>query len=245
MSMCVSLAKMRGGSQVHGGPPALTHEPRARAYAPLVAAAFRVSPWSLSVTTYGSRGNFVGRLHAYTSEPARSLALAQLGVHLRPDLLDGAAAVDFLHDALRAVVGQDGDRLVVVGAEALLQRIGGVVGALEERRAALVILHRLLHRLAVRAELHGLRRAELHVVRPSAGLVHPAAADALLEHGGVDVEGHHERHGLAIARQHLVERVRLGLRAREAVEDEAAGAVGRLDAVCDDADDDRVIDEAA
>mmetsp|Transcript_88245 Transcript_88245/g.159114 ORF Transcript_88245/g.159114 Transcript_88245/m.159114 type:complete len:213 (-) Transcript_88245:441-1079(-) len=169
----------------------------------------------------------------------------KLGRDILPHLVDVSAAIDGLHDALWLVVVQDGEGLGIVAVKALDEGLGGIIRPLEEEGASLVVRHRGREGLAVRAKLHALGRAELHVVGAATALVHPAAADPFLKHRWVDLEGHHQGHGLPSLRQHLVQGLGLGHSAREAIQDEALAAIWLLDAVRDDADDDLVRNQAA
>lgn len=144
------------------------------------------------------------------------------------------AGVNALPDARVLVVADDGGGLLVVGGETLLERVGVVVGALDEGLAGEVVLH------------VDLGRVEGAVVGAARGGVDEAAGDAGDQQGVVDLEldGVLQR-GLLLG-QHLVEGLGLGDRPGEAVEDEAALAllVG-LELALDHADDDVVADEAA
>mmetsp|Transcript_71769 Transcript_71769/g.156213 ORF Transcript_71769/g.156213 Transcript_71769/m.156213 type:complete len:342 (+) Transcript_71769:52-1077(+) len=172
-------------------------------------------------------------------------AIAQLGLDLGPDVVDGGSAIDTFHDALGCVVVQDRHRLLLVAIQALGQGLGGVVRALHQLVARDVVLHRFRDRLAIRAQLHGLGRGILDMVGPARCLVDPTAADSLLQDGGVDVESHDEGDGLTRLGEHLVEGLGLRLGSREPIQDETRLAVIRLDAVSDDADDNLVADQSA
>ena len=145
---------------------------------------------------------------------------------------------------------EHGHGLLVVGVEAGDERLRGVVAALHERLAGLVVLHplRLVLFLVqiLPAELgQRLGRVELDVVGPAGGLVHPPAADALGEHRVGNRELDHPGHRLARLGELLVEHLGLRESPGEAVEDEAVHAVLLLDAIGDDADDDLVRDQSA
>lgn len=140
---------------------------------------------------------------------------------------------------------QDGDGLAMVSRQSLHKGRGGIVGTLHEGLTGLVILHGLRHGLAVGTELHALGRGKLDMVRPAGLLVNPAAADTLLQ----DLVGYLQLNDLGnggtLLGEHLVEGLGLDKGAGEAVEDETEAAVGLLDAVADDADDDVIGHEAA
>ena len=175
---------------------------------------------------------------------ARLLA-AQRSLNLHPDSVHSLVGVDFPHDTVGSVVIQDGDGLAVVARQSLHKGRGGIVGTLHEGLTGLVILHRLRHGLAVGTKLHALGRGKLDMVRSSGLLVNPSAADALLE----DLVGYLQLNDLGnggtLLGEHLVEGLGLDEGAGETVEDETEAAVGILDAVADDADDDIIGHEAA
>ena len=99
----------------------------------------------------------------------------------------------------------------MVRAKALLERLGVVVGALDERLARNIVRH-------VR-----LRRVEDLVVGAARGGVYKAAGDAGDEERIVDLEFDGVLEGLRGGGEHVVEFLGLGYCSGEAVEDEAGG----------------------
>ena len=130
--------------------------------------------------------------------------------HVLPDLAGLLAGVDALPDAGLLVVVDNGGGLLVVGAEALLQGVGVVVGALDEGLAGDVVLHVLLGGV------------EGGVVGSARGRVDEAAGDAGDEEGVVDLELDDVAELALLLLEHGVEAFSLGNGAGEAVEDESA-----------------------
>lgn len=139
----------------------------------------------------------------------RSLVIDNLEQAL-PDLARLLAGVDGLPDARLLVVGDDGGGLGVVGAEALLERLGVVVGALDEGLTRHVVGH------------GHLGRVEDLVVGAPRGRVDQPARDARDEQRVVDLQLDGVLERLLRDGQHVVELLGLGYCSREAVEDEAA-----------------------
>lgn len=83
------------------------------------------------------------------------------------------------------------------------------------------------------------------MVRPSGLLVNPPAADALLEDPVGYLQLNDLGHARALLRKHLVQGPGLDQSAGESIEDETEAAIGLLDAIANDADDDVIGNEPA
>lgn len=160
-----------------------------------------------------------------TSDPAQDAGAAALGLVLvavedgqqaLPDLAGLLAGVDGLPDARLLVVAHDGGSLLVVGGKALLERVGVVVGPLDQGLARDVVGHGLLGRV------------EGQVVAAARGWVHQPARDTRHQQGVVDLQLHGVLKLLVALPQHLVEALGLGHGTGEAVEDES----GRGERTC-------------
>lgn len=128
-----------------------------------------------------------------------------------PDGTGLLGGIDGLPDASLAVVVDDGGSLGVVGCEALLERIGVVVGALDQRLASHVVSHGLLGRV------------EGGMVRAARGRVHKAASNAGDKQGVVDLQLDSMLELLVARLQHGVEGLGLWHGPGEAIEDESMG----------------------
>lgn len=135
-------------------------------------------------------------------------------------------------DALLTVVVGHGGRLGVVGAKALLERLGIVVGPLDQGFAGDIVRHGLLGRAVEmqtivsisisEAKMYlGGRLPELLVVAPPAGRVNQPAGDARDEEVVVDFEFDGVVELLLLALEHVIELLSLGRGSRESIEDEA------------------------
>ena len=106
-----------------------------------------------------------------------------------------------------------------------------------------VVLHVVLGGLGASGQALGLKPLECGVVRTARLLVDPAPTDALLQDRVRHRQRNHAVDLLALSRQHGIERLGLGHCAGEPVENEALGALGLLDLIADNADDDVVRDK--
>ena len=137
-----------------------------------------------------------------------------------------------MQDAARGVMRQDRRGLAVVGVEASLHRVAVVVGAAGEAGAMTHIAHA--------RDGGGLERV---VIPRAAGGAGEAPGDALDQGRVIDLQLHHRVQRHAPGRQQPIQRLGLRHCAREAVQDEAIGAIRLLDPVSQHADDDVVGDE--
>lgn len=127
-----------------------------------------------------------------------------------PHLAGLLASVNGLPDARLLVVVHNGGSLLVVGLKALLEGVGVVVGALDERLAGDVVDH------------GHLGRVEGGVVGAARCWVDQATRDARDQQGVVDLQLHSVLQGLVALLEHCVETLSLGNGTRETVEDESA-----------------------
>ena len=141
----------------------------------------------------------------------------------RGDGVDAAGAVDPGEAPASLVVGNDGGRLLAVGGESRAHGLAVVVRPAGEVRAAAVV-----------ADALDGRPVEAVVIAGAAVGAGEAADDALDQRLLVDLDGDHAVEHEAALGQHLVQCRRLRHRAREAVQDEAAGAVRPVDPLGDE-----------
>lgn len=139
----------------------------------------------------------------------RLVELAEDGGQAGPDELLVLGSVDLGPDTLLLVVLDNGDGLLVVGDQALLEGLGVVVRALDERLASDVVLH---------GDLGG---SELSVVRAARGDVDQASSDA--GHQQVVVNGQLDNgvQVLLLVLQHGIELLGLDSGAGESIENES------------------------
>src|SRR5581483_783203 len=149
------------------------------------------------------------------------------------DVVHRAFAVDRGELVLLLVVVDQRRGLVLIDLEALADHFLVVVRALHEL-AAVVIADALL-----------LRRAVVDVVEMAADAAGAPAREPLDQAVELHVQQDRLVQRLALGLEHLVERLRLRERAREAVEDEAEAGVLRAQPLADHADDDVVGDQLA
>lgn len=130
-----------------------------------------------------------------------------------PHLPRFLAGINRLPDATLLVVRDNGGSLLMVGTEALLERFGVVIGALDERLTRHVIGH------------IGLGWVEDLMVGPARGGVDEAASDTRDEEGIINLELNCVLERLVGARKHVVKFFGLRHRSGEAVKDEAAQGI--------------------
>lgn len=137
--------------------------------------------------------------------------LAEDGEHAGPDQLLILGSVDLGPETLLLVVLDNGDGLLVVGDETLLEGFSIVVGTLDEGLAGDVVLH---------GDLGG---SELLVVGATGGDVDQATGDAGDEEVVVDGELDNGVQGLLLVLQHGIQLLSLDNSAGESIENESIG----------------------
>jgi hypothetical protein len=130
--------------------------------------------------------------------------------HVLPHLAGLLAGIDALPDTGGAVVVDDRGGLLVVGVQALLQGLGVVVAALDQRLASDVVLHVILGGV------------EGGVVGTAGGGVDQAASDASNEERVVDLELDGVLQRLVALLEHNVKTLGLGDGTGEAIQNETA-----------------------
>ena len=153
---------------------------------------------------------------------ARRPASSKGGNDVRRDGVDAARAVDPGEAPAGLVVGDDRGRLLVVGGEARGHGFAIVVRPPREVRTSALVANAL-----------GAGPVELVVIAGAAVGAGESADDALDQRLLIDLDGDHLVERQPAFGQHAVQRVGLRHRAREAVEDETAGAVRLLDPLGD------------
>mmetsp|Transcript_44239 Transcript_44239/g.116260 ORF Transcript_44239/g.116260 Transcript_44239/m.116260 type:complete len:225 (-) Transcript_44239:315-989(-) len=158
-----------------------------------------------------------------------------------PYLLGRHVCIHAGDDTGGGVVRQDGHRLLVVALQPLGERLLGVVSALHERLASLIVKHRLLARCDAVGERLGL--CKLNVVRATRCFVHPPTADALSQNLVGHLKSKHQA-DLNFRSKHIVKHLGLLHGARETIKDKSFRAVVLLDALADYRHHELVGDEA-
>lgn len=159
--------------------------------------------------------------------------LAEDGEHAGPDQLLILGSVDLGPETLLLVVIDDGNGLLVVGDETLLESLGVVVGALDEGLTGDVVLH---------GDLGG---SELLVVGATGGDVDQATSDAGDEEVVIDGELDNGVQALLLVLQHGIQLLSLDNSAGESIENESVLALlVVLQVVLDHVDHDLVTDES-
>mmetsp|Transcript_33674 Transcript_33674/g.72842 ORF Transcript_33674/g.72842 Transcript_33674/m.72842 type:complete len:317 (-) Transcript_33674:76-1026(-) len=171
------------------------------------------------------------KLFSFSLSLCLSFASSQGLLDLRGDLGGRSVGLD-VGDLVRVVL-DDGSSLGVESRQAGLDGLGVVILSLDQGLAREVVQSRRLG------------RRELLVVGPAAARVDPATRHTLNQELIGDLEAEDLVDLDASGGEHLVELLRLRDGSWEAVEDEAGAALGLLDGVADDADDEVVRDERA